>query len=656
MAEQFELSDEQQAILEHDYSTHARVLAGPGTGKSFTATVWLGHLTQADSSLRAKMLTFTRAATAEFAGKLASAGLADVVDEPATVHSHALSVLMRAEGHGLPAPIRIPDSWEVKTLVRPFLSRQLKKRGFGEATPTLVKDLEAEMAAGWDKLDETTVLLADVRPELRTAYIAAWQGHRSAFGYSLLAELPYRAAQFLEDYGEDQPPALDLLLVDEYQDLNAADIKFVKAHAAANIAVVAIGDDDQSIYGWRHADPAGIRRFDTEFTPATNYSLTISRRCGRSILTAANELISVAPHRAAKPQLRTTDMSSDGAFAYLRFDTGEEEASGAALLAEKRIDAGVDPSNILLLVRSVDDRWRRELDPHFAARGLTIAGTDWVDDAIADPRLRAVVALGRLRESPTDSLSWWSLLEGLTPNVGPAFTQHVYDSLASRESWGQAVLRLRKQDFPDLTAGNSARASTTIDVVESRLEELEEVELDDDATLGWAGWILDELANAQWLNVLAPGPPTAEAVRLLELVGPHITSDSGLSGVLNQMEPVGRDLAAAEHGGIRLMGMAKSKGLTVDTSIVLGVEEGIVPFPRSDDEEEERRLLYVAMTRAQAVCILTSASRRTGPLARSGSGKVRMQRGRSNLVRDLSWGEPRDGMAFVRGFNSSTLR
>lgn len=98
------LSDEQRRIVAHPPGQHGRILAGPGSGKSFTATYWLGELMNSNSPPRAKMLTFTRAATAEFADKLAEADLADAVDKPATVHSHALSVLMGWRVTACPSP------------------------------------------------------------------------------------------------------------------------------------------------------------------------------------------------------------------------------------------------------------------------------------------------------------------------------------------------------------------------------------------------------------------------------------------------------------------------------------------------------------------------------------------------------------------------
>ena len=641
-----ELSPEQSAIARHSAGSNARVLAGPGTGKSFIATVWLGELTKSNASFAAKMLTFTRAATAEFAEKLETAGLADVVDAPATVHSHALSVLMRMDGHGLPQPLRIPDSWETKQLIYPHLSRLLRDLGYDDATPGLIGKLEREMGAGWETLDEALVLLVDVNPALRAAYVNAWRAHRAAFGYTLLAELPYRAGIALEDLGEDYPPQVQLLLVDEYQDLNAADIRFIKAHADLGVSIVAIGDDDQSIYSWRHADPAGIRRFCDEFQPAVDYTLTISRRCGRRILAAAAELISTAPDRAPKPPVRPAPGASDGVFVHLRFPSGQAEARGAAAIAAHQVAGGVDPSKILLLVRSLDDRWRTALEPHFSDQGLTIAGTDWVDQALVDGRLRAGIALARLHEDETDSLAWWALTEGLTRGVGPAFTDYVYDR-RNGERWGTTLLRLWREGFPDLGTGTARRAATTIDAVLSRLAELSDFTLPADEPGGWGTWLLSELQTASWLDGLVDPRLSDDAARLVEMVLPHVDVESGLTGLLNQLEPLGRDLATAETGGVRLMSMARSKGLTAHTVVVLGVEAGLVPFTRGQDENEERRLLYVAMTRATELCVLTSAARRTGPLARSGGGRTQQQRARSPLLVDLSYGRPADGNRFV---------
>jgi len=123
----FELTYEQSEILSHDATRHARVLAGPGTGKSTTMVALLRRLLEEDDSLRVRMLTFTRAATAELAEKIANHS--KEAERPSTIHSFAISVLLRNPGTGgFPEPLRIADSWEFKNIVRPTLARRVGVR------------------------------------------------------------------------------------------------------------------------------------------------------------------------------------------------------------------------------------------------------------------------------------------------------------------------------------------------------------------------------------------------------------------------------------------------------------------------------------------------------------------------------------------------
>ena len=120
----FEPTDEQYAILSHNATRHARVLAGPGTGKSTTMVALLGQLLEEDDSLRVRMLTFTRAATAELAEKIAIHS--KEAERPSTIHSFAISVLLRNPGTGgFPEPLRIADTWESKNIVHRTLAKRI---------------------------------------------------------------------------------------------------------------------------------------------------------------------------------------------------------------------------------------------------------------------------------------------------------------------------------------------------------------------------------------------------------------------------------------------------------------------------------------------------------------------------------------------------
>ena len=158
--------------------------------------------------------------------------------------------------------------------------------------------------------------------------------------------------------------------------------------------------------------------------------------------------------------------------------------------------------------------------------------------------------------------------------------------------------------------------------------------------LGWGGWLIDNLCSDELSH---------EARDLLTKVGANLLArDMSLQAFIGQLEPLGRDMMASSQDRVRLMNMMQSKGLTVNTAIVMGVEEGVIPMPppKGGTLDEERRLLYVAMTRATDFCVLTYANRRTGATAFSGAASYGLRR-RSPLIRDLAIGSWDDGAAFV---------
>jgi DNA helicase-2/ATP-dependent DNA helicase PcrA len=132
---------------------------------------------------------------------------------------------------------------------------------------------------------------------------------------------------------------------------------------------------------------------------------------------------------------------------------------------------------------------------------------------------------------------------------------------------------------------------------------------------------------------LKPSELPPKAIELLEAVGRAVPSDQGLDYFLGQLAPVAKDIAT-QSDAVRIMTMSASKGLTVNTCVVLGVEQGILPHPRGK-EDEERRLLYVSMTRATDMCVLTFAGQRKGPIARQGNPNVNYPRERSPLLATL---------------------
>lgn len=318
-------SKEQKKILAHEPGQHARILAGPGTGKSATLVGLLNRLFSSDAPPRVRLLTFTRAATGELAKKVADHPAAGAL-RPSTVHSFAISVLLQNPGAGnFPEPLRIADDWENEQIVRPTLAKRV---GVGVKQ---VDRLIREMAANWQSLQPE--LDPEVTAEERSRFTSAWHEHREIYGYTLLAELPFALRGALQNHPDLEGVGFDLLIVDEYQDLNACDLGLLRLMADRGCSVIGAGDDDQSIYSFRKAAPEGIRRFRDEYSGAADYPLTLTRRCGPRIVAWANYVIQGDLDRPSdKLPLQSIDGAAPGETALLAFAGERAEAKGIARL------------------------------------------------------------------------------------------------------------------------------------------------------------------------------------------------------------------------------------------------------------------------------------------------------------------------------------
>lgn len=603
----FEPTDEQQAILEHHPDRHARVLAGPGTGKSTTMVALLDRLLSQHDSLRVRMLTFTRAATAELAQKITSHS--DQVNRPSTIHSFAISILLRNPGTGgFPEPLRIPDTWEYKNLVRPNLAHR------AGVTVSILNKLIQEMASNWESLTE------QMNPEIteadRARFIGAWDEQRRILGYTLLQELPYALHGALNNHDDLDGINFDLLIVDEYQDLNACDLDVIRLLSEkGECKVIGTGDDDQSIYSWRNAAPEGIRRFLDTYDQAEDYTLSVTLRCGKKIIEWANHVIQGDPDR---PPERTVLVplpdSPDGEVGLLNFPGDKSEAKGIATLVESLINDGMEPNDILILMRTDHNgTFSNPIREEIEKLNITCSDPSYVISLLEMDDNRKLLEMLRLLVNKYDSISWASILK-LTPGVGPTFFRHIYDKARETGStFADELLLGFENDFPD----GPPSKKKVIEAMSFILDSFVAVELPTEKPeMGWGGWIINFTEN----NDFAP-TPTEEFQELLLALDELTEDNQPLDRYLGQIEPLGKDLSLAKSNGVRIMTMGGSKGLTVRATIIAGVEEGLVPRPESE-VSEERRILYVAMTRAKEYLFCTWAGRRRGPTARAGRGST----------------------------------
>lgn len=315
----------------------------------------LDRLLAGEEALRVRLLTFTRAATAELAEKVATHPVV-AAERPSTVHSFAISVLLRNPGAGdFPQPLRIADDWERDHVVYPTLAHLAGVR------KDHIDRLMKEMAADWQALAPEQDPRVD--PADRSRFLGCWNEHRDIYGYTLLAELPHALLETLRHQTDIQGVDYDLIVVDEYQDLNACDLEVLRLLGVRGASIIGAGDDDQSIYSFRKAAPEGIRRFLRDFPDASDYTLSVTQRCGSKVIEWANSVIQGDPRRPRDRQVLTSAPGSpDGEVALLSFAGQVAEPKGIAQLVKHLVeDEQLAPSDVLILLRG--DRYGRFSDP-----------------------------------------------------------------------------------------------------------------------------------------------------------------------------------------------------------------------------------------------------------------------------------------------------
>ena len=608
---EYEPTEEQRQLLAHDPSRHARVLAGPGTGKSTTIIALAARLSEGKPAGAVRLATFTRAATTELGEKALEQGVPVPIT---TVHGFALSVLQaNPQWSRLPTPIRIPDNWERQVLILGDIRRRLSERWPGMRRRRVEK-LQSEMAARWEAMD-STIQFESIDQDLRDAYVATWRRQREVFGYALFAEMPWYALELIEDHPEATTRDLEIFIVDEYQDLNACEMALVESLVSRGVIIIAVGDDDQSIYRFRMAAPEGIRTF-REKLDSKDYPLSISHRCAQTIIEASQRLIRTSPaHDQSKKRLQPSDKNPEGDFAYWRFPSAQQERRAMAKQLLALNSDGIDFNKMAVLYRSdYQDRWgnaiRAELEKH------KVPYTD-VEGALApleEPNSRWLLAIARLILNNADDLAWWTLLH-LHKGVSAEFIGAVADS--AYEANDRFTARLRRLEAEPVKA-SEASAKKAIQLHTS-VEQILATHREAPPDRTRAEWLAELLKIAQRAE-----RPLSEAFQ--ELLGLSATregvDDQGLGALVNQLDLVARD-KALEAPGVAVMTILRSKGLTFDVAITLGVEEEIFPLPNVEDPEEDRRLLYVAITRARHTSLLTMAKTRNDGTSRTGEGTFR---------------------------------
>ena len=493
------------------------------------------------------------------------------------------------------------------------------------------------MAAKWESLNP--VEIPDVTPEERARFMGAYTQHRKTFGYTLLHELPDLFRTALHNHDDLNGVDFNLMIVDEYQDLNACELDLLKKLGDRGASVLAIGDDFQSIYSFRKAHPIGIQRFLNDYPGAQDYTLSICQRLPKKIAEWA-QFVAGGQTGVVRPPIRCREGAPEGTVGLLNFGSEITEARGVVdLICWLNQAQGIPYSEVLVLSRTDNNgTFTRLAKQELSNRQIPVHDPSIVEKILADNHNRGLLALLRLAVDPEDSLAWRTLIH-LERGIGEEFTNNIYGaSVSSGNKFGTTFVDLGKTGFLDLPKAMKSRAirlySSTTDI----LQKLQPPS--GTAETKWGQWIIESAAN------LGLSGPTEALKNLFSTVDAIYTdSEDGLGRYLSQLQPISEDLARNQSDGVRFMTMVSSKGLTVRATILLGVDNDLIPRPEQD-LEEERRLLYVAMTRSTDSLFLTWVNRRRGPGARAGNPNV----GRRTYCEFLRGGpvESENGDIFIR--------
>jgi DNA helicase-2/ATP-dependent DNA helicase PcrA len=600
-------------------------------------------------------LTFTRHAAGELRQR--AFGLVEAVPGPrvSTLHSFALRQLLRnwrLVSGGLPEPLRIADDFEERYIVIEDLKGMLH-RNVAETKKSL-----ALLSADWETLNAEQDDWEQRFPD--APFLGAWQEHRGVYGYLLRAELVYRLKRALDQHSEfnlEGPPKH--LLVDEYQDLNRCDLAVVRALAQRGAELFAAGDDDQSIYGFRFAHPAGIRRFSEEYPGARCMDLTLCRRCDPAIL-RLGEFVADQDYQRLPKLLRPEDGRSDGEVQLLRFPDQHHEAATVAAVCRNLIEEeGYEPHDILLLVRS--DRhgaYSGVLRDALREAGVPVSVGEERDPFGVDPggRVRPgrhLLALMHVGVQPEDHLAWRTLLEFSRNGIGAGAIACIYRYARNHGLTFCAALN-RIAESPAEIPVFGPRIASEVTRIRVTAEQLAR-DVERAADLLVPSSLADGLRAVADI-VIPEGDARQEVLDYISRAAEDSNAES-LTDLVQALSASSQDIEQhLEQGKVNVLTMHKAKGLTAKAVFVVAAEDQLIPgwAQTADQRGDERRLLYVSLTRAKHYLFVTFCERRTGRQAHTGRESGREAR---TLTRFLEHGPltPIPGLAYARALVRSTV-
>lgn len=592
------------------------VLAGAGSGKTRVITrkiAWLiAECGIAPDAIAA--LTFTNKAAREMksrAGKLLRGRQARGLNV-STFHTLGLRILRAERARlGYRRGFSLFDAEDGRQLVRDILKERRDDRA------EMIDAIQAQISAHKSALSTPDEAIAGAQDDaaLHTARAyEAYQRHLRAYNAVDFDDLIAQPVHLFRG----EPAVLEVwqnrlryLLIDEYQDTNGAQYEFLKLLAGARAALTAVGDDDQSVYSWRGARPENLTHLKRDFPQLKVVKLEQNYRSAPRILRAANGLIAHNPHLFAKRL-----WSELGECAPIKVldcaDERDEADRVAAEIANHRLLNRLDYGSYAILYRGnhqarAMERALREQQIPYAVSG----GTSFFDRS----EVRDVLAYLRLIANPDDDAAFLRIVNLPRREIGAATLEKLggyagerHSSLFSAcfEIGLAAVLGPRQQvrlrQFAEFI-GRLGESNATPAALARQLID----------AIGYADWLRDACRDARtaerrmenveellnWLDNLVKQDPERDLAAILS----H----------MSLMDRLDKTESAEKPDQAQLMTLHAAKGLEFSCVFLIGFEEGILPHRENLEEpgvEEERRLAYVGITRAQRCLYLSYAARR----------------------------------------------
>lgn len=590
------------------------ILAGAGSGKTKTLTHRIAHIIASGKARPNQILavTFTNKAAKEMRerlGHLLGQRSEDRAFMPFMGTFHSICVrLLRFDGEHIQIPKNyvIFDEADRQSAVKQAL-RQLgisEKQYSPNSVAGLISSAKNELVGPAEYSGHAKLPLQKVAADAYTIYERI-RREAAALDFDDLISETVRLLKTVPEVREKWRKQFKYILIDEYQDTNAAQYNLVKLLTSDDQNLCVVGDDWQSIYSWRGADFKNILNFERDYPKALVVKLEQNYRSTKNILDAAHNVITKNTQRSDKALWTKSSAGSPVNIQYVSTESHEGEAvvSRVKNAVQARVRKYKDFA--VLYRTNAQSRAIEEAMIRYGIPYRIVGGVRFYDRK----EIKDLLAYLRMLYQPSDRTSFLRIVNVPTRGLGGVSVQKFLDWQAEHGLHLSTALQNAGQ--ADVLTPKARASLADLGEMIARLKEASE-------SMNLPDLIESVIKRIGYLDYLNDGSPQAEdrAENVKELISvAREYADLGLAGFLEEVALISDlDAVQADQDAVLLMTMHAAKGLEFPVVFMIGMEESIFPSARSlydqEDMEEERRLCYVGMTRAREELILTAAASR----------------------------------------------